>query len=391
MKEKTAKLKSYSSSELIKIITFAVYNICYVLNVCEYIDTIYNYGTLIIFVCVCIADHIKKNHGMFKIKYKSDLMNFIIFMGFVFVYSIGVQIYHQEFGTYLYSSLLYLLLPMIIAYCWMVSTDSENMDIYFYIFFIRIVLIFLIRYSSILSLNVIRLISWGNSKSSLFESNLAHDFLFMTLFFKYKKKNKLALVSTILCLLSFKRLSFLLSLMILLLYRFIPQKKCEKNIKNVAIAITLIMPIFYGWIISKAGQNFFSSTFNINLDQLFTGRIYSINKWLNNIPYTNGYGSISYFINIGISTKNKLSMHCDLYQLMLECSIIAVYCFGRFIFKFVSNYYSFFLAIYIVLELFSSQFFINLSFWMCFYMFEFYMRKDTKVKNNEKLYKIMGT
>lgn len=376
--------------EKLKLITFGIYNLLYVMNMAGYVGRAFNYGSLILFIIVCFFAHITKNDFNISIKFKSDLIRFLSFYGFIIIYSFIVQLINRDIQSYLFSSTLYLLLPMIIAYFWMISTDVENMDLYFYIFFIRLVLNFIIINGASLSLEAIRHISWSDSKSSIFESNIAHDFMFMTFIFLYKKKKALAILSTAFCLLSFKRISFILSIALLFLFRFISNKKCNKKLIGLLIGVTIIAPLIYGWMISANGQYFFMNKFGIDLDQLFTGRIYSINKWLAGIDTINGYGSISHYINIGKTTAGLYSLHCDLYQLYIECSIVAVILFAFFIFKFAEkNYYSLFLALYIVLELFVSQFFINLSIWMIFYMFTFMIeiekRKNREVQYEKKL------
>lgn len=380
------KNKVKSNIEIIKLIAFGIYNLSYVMNMAGYIPKAYNYMSLIVFVIICFITYLYKYNNRICIKNKRDLQRFLLFYIFIIIYSFIVQCINNDIQSYLLTSSLYIILPMLVAYIWFISTDTNYMMIYFNIFFIRLVLHFILVYGVHISRETISTITWSDSKSSVFESNLAHDFMFMTFIFLYKNKRKLAYISVVFCLLSFKRISFMLSIGLLFFFRYIPNRKCNKVLIYILIFVTCISPFLYGWLISNQGQEFFLYKFNINLDQLFTGRIYSINKWLAEINEINGYGSISHFINIGNENVGRYSMHCDLYQLYLECSIIGVVLFSNFIFKFSSkSYHALFLGCYIVLELFVSQFFINLSIWMIFYMFVFMIGSEKKPYKKTKV------
>lgn len=371
------RIKFAFGIEHIKLLFFTIYNIFYALYMSGFLSrTIYLF-TLVLFIVICILQYITQNKDRIKFEYKKETLAFLMFFGFVLLYSFCIQLINKNIKTYLISSSAYLILPFVTGYFWIISTPSKYRTAYFYVYFIRCCMVFLMNIQGNFSLDDIFKIDINDSNSSIYESSEAHNFLILELIFLYKKKKILPIICALFCVLSFKRLSFILSIVLLFAYRFIPRKKCNKRLIYISTVLLIIVPYFYGWLISANGQQTFYNLFKIQLDDFMTGRISFINKSLNSIGKINGYGSISYMINIGNTNIGKYSLHCDLYQLYLECTIISVAIFSWYIFKLGSkNYYSLFLVLYFVLELIISQFFINLSAWTLLYMFIFYSDKE---------------
>ena len=373
----------------LKLFIFFMYNMAYVLYMTGHIGRIYNLLILGFFIALCIYQYLyKKRNGVLidnKVKFLNEFKAALLIVVAFFLISLAIQIYHGDIRKYLLSELLYNIIPPVLALFWInTANDEKELKPYFYIFFIRAVLLFLMNNSSYLTLNNVMSISWSNSKSSIFETSLAHDFLFLEIIFLYLKKPKHAIICMLFCLLSFKRISFILSFLILVGYYIFGRKKSSQNFLNKAVSkkvrvitfiVMCLMPLFLNWVISDSGIEYFNNK-GIDINSFTTGRVNIVRYVKNNIGYFNGYGSSDAFLaspyNIRMSTIEN--MHCDFLKVFYELTFIGVVVFNYcMIYIAKKKRIVFFMLLYIFMEMISSHFLDALSVWNIFFMFAAYI------------------
>lgn len=391
------KINKKNTFNFFKLFIFLMYNVAYVLYMAGYINRTINLAILSIFLLMCIYQYFfnRRSGVKKKVTFGKEFKAAMAVVVAFFIISGIIQLVHGNVQTYLLSELLYNIIPPVLAFFWINTTDYEELKPYFYIFFIRSLFNFILRKGSNFTLQNIMSISWSNSKSSVFETPLAHDFIFLEIIFLYFKKTKIATISTLLCLLSFKRISFILAVLILIGYHALRRSNVAKNYIQrgvckktmvITFVIMCIMPLILNWMVSSSGLSYFRKK-GIDLNEFTTGRVGIIQFVNKNIPYYNGYGSSDHFLTTsGITTYVKLgSMHCDLLKLYYEVTIV-----GVIIFTYCMIYIAkrkkiiFFMLIYLFMELISSHFLDVLSVWNMFFMFAayVYLREEMELGSN---------
>lgn len=380
----------------LKLFIFFLYNLTYVLYMAGYINRVINLVILSIFIIVCLYEYLnkiirKKQKVTFGKEFKSAMIIVVAF----FIISLIIQVIHKDFELYVISELLYNIIPPVLTFFWINTINEEDVMPYFYIFFIRSITYFLLKNANDLSISSIMQIDWNNSKSSIFESPLAHDFLFLEIIFLYTKKQKLALISMFFCLLSFKRISFILSILVYIGYIFLNKRKKINDILNKEVGkfviimtffVMSISPLILNWIVSDSGISYFSKN-GIDINDFTTGRVGIIRYLRGHMKYYNGYGSTdNYLTNSTYGNLSNLgSMHCDMLKLYYEVTELGVLIFIYEMLKiFKKKYITYCMLLYLFLELISSHFLDQLSVWNMFFMFTAYLyKKDEKGIKNE--------
>jgi hypothetical protein len=359
----------------LRMILFLLYNLAYVFYMCEYIPRIINLTLLVIFNVVNIIKYIGKYDVTIGKKnvFYYETKNVFIAITTIWIISTIIQLINLDVEMYLYSSLMYLVLPVVTAYLWANTTNDDERIYYFYILLLKNIIHFLLLFYSTLSMSTIRSISWNNSFSSAFESSMAHDFLFLTVIFMYYNKKAFAIISAALCMLSFKRLSFILVIAVIVFYRFIPKNRIVgKRLLNITKVCFCVAPLFILYMLSDSGQSEFYNLFGITLDEFTSGRVQIINMVLDNIKTFNGFGTtIAFFQNSASPWLNQLGgMHCDLLRLYLEVTLVGEVIFINLYFNAAKkSFIVYFMMLYLFLELLTSHMLQNLSVWVIFFMF----------------------
>lgn len=365
----------------LRIISFIIYNIIYAFYMSGYISRNLNIISLLIFTIICIISGSKKKKYTFVPETKK-LLFFIIYVIFV---SFIRQVYYRDVNISLFSGLLYVILPIVVVFFVVNTSEKDEVKRYLYIIFFRMIFLFLLTNYNNLSLTNFLMINWGDSQSSLFESSMAHEFMFMVVVFKYLKKDIYAFISMIFCILCFKRLAFLCAVSFYFFYDFIFKKEeVSKRVILVVKFLFILTPFITLFIVSKEGQELFYNLFKIPLNQFTTGRTYYINLVLSNMQYYNGYGSThNYLLNIYGDTY-VTSIHCDLLRLFLECGFLSVFiCVNSWFNIIRRKRVLFYLMSYAFLEMFVSHFLEGMGIWMIFYLFIYLVLYEGKSEKSE--------
>lgn len=375
-------------------ILFALYNMIYVLYRVHILNRMIYMLTLGFFflfeVYVVLSDQ-RREERFFRKDFRATM-----FVAFVFfAISLGIQIINGNLQTYLYEELLYFVVPCLAGYVCINYSKDDDVKWFFYIILLKLALYFILRFWGTFSLSAIMAINFHDSNSSLYEIVIAHDFLFLMIIFVYFDDFKATLLSFALCVLSFKRLPFILSFVILVLYLLNKSGKAIKlGVLNKKVAkwlggsfsngslivmflIMMSLPFIMQWVYSTSGVQWFNSTFGIDLNRETSGRVNIVNYALNNF-LPNGLGSITHFYE---TNSNELfrriaNMHCDVIRLEKEVTIVGYAIYSYVLVKvFSRSRFTTIMLLYLVAEMTLSHMADQLNIWIIMYLFAAYLSK----------------
>ena len=380
----------------LKLMVFFLYNMAYVFYMVGYIRREINLAILAIFIGMCIFEYVKKPVKEVHFAKERNLSVGII-LSFIII-SLVIQLFNNDIKMYLWSAILYNIIPILLSFFLINTVKKEECIKYFYIFFLRTASNFILGNLNNFTLNNILAINWNDSHSSVFESALAHEFLILEIIFLYLKKNKISFISMFFCMLSFKRISFILAASIYLGYWLLRKnEKIKSNIKIFlekspqkkyiysCILIMILLPFILNWMVSNDGLSYFSSK-GINLNKFTTGRVDLVRQVKNNMPYYNGYGSTDNYLKKHPNRmySNLGSMHCDLLKLYYEVTELGVMIYIINTVKiFGKKNITFLMLMYLLLEVVSSHFIDQIGVWNMFFFFTAYVYS----KDKEAVYK----
>lgn len=355
----------------IRFLIFVIYNLFYVLYMMGKMSQIYYLVMMLLF---CVANalvlFIKKNHNY---KGKREFKLGITYISVFFLISAFIQCINFDFQQYLISGLIRIGLPIINAFLFVNSVDSKDQVAFFNVLFARFILHFVWQNVPNVNLKSFLSISWENSYSD-FESTLAHDFIIMEMYYLYKQEKKKSLVCMILCMLSMKRISFVLAPILYIFSKKVPiGRDVRQQLLATAKIVAIISPFIVIFIYSSAFQNWFLKMFHVSLNIVMSGRprIYEIMR--DNMPYKNGYGSINNylanFVMYQYGTKWNAILHNDFLRILYETTIVGVIVLANNLVETAKKEYWFYLMIsYLFLEAITSHIFNYFSVWVTYYM-----------------------
>lgn len=365
-----------------RIILFAIYNLVYVLYMTGKLPRSANLLSLGLFTFVCCFDLLQKR----KYRYVKEIKLIIVPIIVMILISFVKQVYYNDLSLSRLSNILYIILPAIDAFA-IINTakDKKELEEYVYIMFIRMVMLFLLQNWGNFTVNALRAITFSNSDSSVFESSMAHELFFMVIVFKYLKKDKYAIISAILCMLCFKRLSFLLSIVVLVFYNRIPKDKPVNKILLRCMKVFFILtPFVILFLVSDSGRLMFSRVFGLDINVFTTGRVYYINLVKSHMPYFAGYGSTHEYLAKVYRDDYVTSIHCDVVRIMWECSLVSLIVYINNMIELVKkNYVLFFIMMYCLLECVVSHFMEGMTSWLLIYIFIYLVNSDHQTVRDE--------
>lgn len=193
------------------LILFIIYNFIYSVYMAGFMTRTAYLASLAIFLGYSFAHIIYVRSGRIvlgQLKFWDEtrliLLTILCFLSITLIR----QAFYVNFVPFFVERLLYLALPIVIVFCIM-NSNVEDKTIFVYIMLFRMILQFLLVNFNQLTLDNIMSISWFDSSSSLFESSQAHELFIITVLLLCIKRKLLAVIATVLCMLNFKRVSFL--------------------------------------------------------------------------------------------------------------------------------------------------------------------------------------
>jgi len=388
---------------------FFIYNAVYVLYMGHLLNrTVYfvSLGAFFLFELYIFIINNKSSHDIKRMFFRKELFETLAVAAVFFVISVFIQLNNGSLRFYLVEEMLYFVVPCLTAYICINFFDKKSVKSFFYIILLKLVALFFLKFGSKLSMSTILAINFDDSKSSLYESGYAHDFLFLMIVFIYFDEIIPVLISFALCVLSFKRLPFILSFILVIAFlvnksgkiiglngiRNFIKKWLNGNFSKAAIAIlfivTLLLPLFMDWVYSAEGVKWFKDVFSMDLNEYTSGRVNIVNYALKNCTL-NGLGSTTdFFKNSPIADYRRVAnLHCDVIRLKLEVTMAGYALYSFVLFRvFNKSRLTILLLVYLITEMALSHIVDNLNIWVITYIFLAYLakEKETPVGNKNK-------
>ena len=376
------------------MILFALYNMVYVLYRVHNLSRMIYMATLggfFLFEIYVVLSDKRQEERFFRREFRATM-----FVAFIFlVISLGIQIVNDNLQMYLYEELLYFVVPCLAGYVCMNYSEEDDVKWFFYIILVKLTLYFVLRFWGTFSFSAIMAINFNDSNSSLYEIVIAHDFLFLMIIFICFDDLKAVLISFALCVLSFKRLPFILAFLVLILYLLSKSEKAmsfgtlnKKGVKwlqgsfsngtlFIFFIVIMTLPFIMQWVYSNTGVQWFDSVLGMDLNKETSGRVNIVNYALNNFM-PNGLGSITHFYE---TNSNELfrriaNMHCDVIRLEKEVTIIGYAIYVYVLVKvFSKSRLTTIMMLYLVAEMTLSHMADQLNIWIIMYLFTAYLCK----------------
>lgn len=354
-----------------RLFLFILYNFFFVLYMAKKISNIYYLITISLF---CISNFIvllaKKRKISFGIKETKLGMFYIISL---LVISLLIQLNNNDFKfNILFNDIIRMTLPIINGFIFVNTIDEKDFNTFFNIFLIRFILQFIFLNLNFITLRNILSISWVNSTSSM-ESSLAHDFIIMEMYYLYNNNRIKSIICMIFCMLSMKRLSFILAPILYLFSKKISNYKLKEFQIRILKICAIASPFIVLGLYSNYMQNFLHSHFGLDLNTIMSGRIQIYKTLSKNIPYYNGLGSSNAFLSSFVKSKYGTTwdgiLHNDFLRLLLETTIVGVIIVANNLVEICKkNTWIFLMGCYLIIVAITSHIFNYFSVWITFYM-----------------------
>lgn len=316
---------------------------------------------------------------------RRKLLKKILTLGLIFIgISLLKQISHWSFNFLYIKEIIFLVLPILYALV-LYHTDKKH-KFYFNSLNIIVIIDFLLRFYSKISIESFKTLSFVNSMSP-FESELA-DFFLLLLFYRiFIKKNTLfIIVNCILCILSFKRMH-LIFIVIFFVVAFIKESKSKtinKVVFRLAEFIIILAPIVIILLFSSGFELWFSNKFGISFNQFTLGRFNLLQTVIDHNNSFNGLGTVNELIVSKFSNINNL--HNDSVRLVYEVSLIGYFCYVHVLWNMSKRNL---IISTLILFLFSiitvSHVFTSFCTWLLVYLILFIFYDDSSFLKEEKL------
>ena len=381
--------------------TLVVYNICFMSynehfrksNIAPLLRTI---SILFLFLMLCIVflNYFGKYRLVFNVK--TPIFKCVTFLIIIGIYVLSISIVKQvksnrlDLVSHTLKYICFYWIPIILCFLWISSESKLNQIRTINTIFYAAIIYFFIFNTSNLRLSSFINISWNDSYSSVFESDNAHLFLFLLVFYLYIKDKRKSVICVILCMLSFKRISFILAPFFFFTARFYSDKKVNRKIVNSIIILLCVVPAVLDAISNSTFVALFDKATGIDLNLITSGRMGSILILKPHKSEFAGMGSIASFIenNTNLYISRIGYLHCDLLVWMWECGIFSVVLLLVGIGRLAKiNYYTFALTGYLFLLMATTHFldmhlYMSIFYFVIFYIFNDYY--ETKGNGYDK-------
>ncbi len=332
-------------------------------------------------------------------EYENEFKRYIIMIIVLFLISLFLQLLNG-FHIELFNEIMYLLTPLILSYSIIKYKNGNIEDALNIIYFSLIILFILINISN-LSLKSVMSIDFVTSYSP-YESGIAFYSIILFIYYLFNNKKKRAIISFILCVLSFKRITFLFLFIFLFLKKYMVHKK--PNYKWLLLFFVLI-PIILVLLCNDSVSNFFYTHTGIDLNYFMKGRFEFIRILSNSNDVKYGLGSarkvlseyyINYYSRIGYNVNFQyFDPHCDLLRFYLECGIPGLFVI---IYTYLKNANKSSISLYIISYVFVEAIFNhvfgagNTMYWVLIYLTLYYFNynfKNINIDNDKKTQNII--
>ena len=252
----------------------------------------------------------------------------LVFDGITFLFAITAILQMiNGFNSYAINEAVYYYTPLIFIIVYSQISDEQDVETILNYLFVLYVIVFLRNFAGQLTLANLKSISFANSYSP-FESELAFVFLIFECFYLYMGKRKNAIISLILCILSFKRISMLAAIGFFIFSKWIVVKKAvNKKIVIVTTVVFVLLPVLTCLMLNDTFEAWFYQTFHVTLNEITLTRSSRIEAVINSGQIKYGLGSVTTYLTKYLnalhgSNFSNRNLHNDLVKIYLECGIL---------------------------------------------------------------------
>lgn len=273
--------------------------------------------------CLLLA----KKNNVKRIKHIGKEYLFIT-IGFLvlFVITLFFQL-KNGFNSYAINEAVYDFTPLLFAFSYTQVSKKDNIEDVMNYSFAIFIIAFLKTFITQLTIENIMSLSFTDSYSP-FESELAFIFLVFECYFLFKSKKKFALISLILCVLSFKRICMLFAILFFIFSGWLTKdKKVDKKVVITATVFFVLLPVVTCFMLNDSFESWFYSQFGISLHEATLSRSSRIEMVMNSGQIKYGLGSVTTYMTKALNDMHgsnylNRSLHNDLVQIYLECGIV---------------------------------------------------------------------
>ena len=252
----------------------------------------------------------------------------LVFGGITFLFAITAILQMiNGFNSYAINEAVYYYTPLIFIIVYSQISEEQDVETILNYLFVLYVIVFLKNFAGQLTLANLKNISFANSYSP-FESELAFVFLIFECFYLYMGKRKNAIISLILCILSFKRISMLAAIVFFIFSKWIVVKKAvNKKIVIVTTVVFVLLPVLTCLMLNDTLEAWFYQTFHVTLNEITLTRSSRIEAVINSDQIKYGLGSVTTYLTKYLnalhgSNFSNRNLHNDLVKIYLECGIL---------------------------------------------------------------------
>ena len=252
----------------------------------------------------------------------------LVFGGITFLFGITAILQMiNGFNSYVINEAVYYYTPLIFIIVYSQISEEQDVETILNYLFVLYVIVFLKNFAGQLTLANLKSISFANSYSP-FESELAFVFLIFECFYLYMGKRKNAIISLILCILSFKRISMLAAIVFFIFSKWIVVKKAvNKKIVIVTTVVFVLLPVLTCLMLNDTLEAWFYQTFHVTLNEITLTRSSRIEAVINSGQIKYGLGSVTTYLTKYLnalhgSNFSNRNLHNDLVKIYLACGIL---------------------------------------------------------------------
>lgn len=334
-----------------------------------------------------------------KIIFKSEVPfgkeKHIVGRACIILYGISIfyQVVNGKFQLYSLEELYYLLVPLFFVVTVAYFLDRVNIDriIIFSFYVCEFALLMGVFRQGALTLKNIKALFdirtlLLESKGAMIETDLSIFFVMYYIYFSYKNYRNRKIISFISIFAGGKRMAALYAVIMFFALKMMPKEKTvNKKIVLITVAVFCVLPIATYVMCTNQFAQWFYLKFGIDFDQFTMTRFSIINAVVDAHLTNYGLGTVTNFLEKR-AVVGQVNMHNDILRVYMECGPIGIVTFAGSYFAIAKyNYFSYFLMLFIFIELYVAHFIGPGStvVWMIAYLMLFVFNDtDKKEMNN---------
>ncbi|MBR2108661.1 MAG: hypothetical protein IJ932_01765 [Ruminococcus sp.] len=315
-------------------------------------------------------------HGKLKIvKFSYEIKMALFAVISILVISFGYMAFNG-FADYWISQVYFLILPLLFAYTIFKNDYSVKRfkSIVRYLLIVTSILYSVFIFDTIFFKDMELTFSFMKSTSP-FESETAHFYLLIYIFYTFIEDKRGRLVSAFFCIMAWKRIS-LICLILITIAGFM--KLRNKRVKIgyiIAIAVIFsIYPLINEYMMSAEFGRWFSDITGITFVDFSNFRYYALKATIDGGMKSHGLGT---FFSVRVPWYGhyvNISLHNDIMRLYLEVSIVGLFLFLLFTGAIARRRFSMFVILYLFLEMTGNHLIGNggIPYWLLVYSLLFF-------------------